>query len=123
MKNERSILRYDNTESMIEIFFMFLEWQLFIYFSFDAELHLVHYKSTYDNISAAVADNQPDSLAVVGILIKEASHWDQFDHVRDSESVENLKKAALQLSRPYRGPQSPSEELEVVVGQLMCDIT
>ena len=84
---------------------------------------MVHYKSTYDNISAAVADNQADSLAVVGILIKEASNWDQFDHVRDSESVENLKKAALQLSRPYRGPLAPSEEVEVVVDQLMSDIT
>ena len=39
-------------------------------FSYDAELHLVHYKSTYSDISAAVAAGQPDSLAVVGILIK-----------------------------------------------------
>ena len=40
-------------------------------FSFDAELHLVHYKSSYSNIGAAVAANMSDSLAVVGILIKD----------------------------------------------------
>ena len=39
-------------------------------FSYDAELHLVHYKSTYDNFSAAVHDGQPDSLAVVGIFLR-----------------------------------------------------
>lgn len=39
-------------------------------FSFDAELHLVHYKSSYSSINAAIAADQPDSLAVVGILIK-----------------------------------------------------
>ena len=47
-------------------------------FSFDAELHLVHYKSTYDNISAAVADGQNDSLAVVGIFMREATKWHQW---------------------------------------------
>ena len=40
------------------------------FFSYDAELHLVHYKSSYDNFSAAVHDGQPDSLAVVGILLR-----------------------------------------------------
>ena len=106
----------------MKIFFLFFEWQLFIYFSFDAELHLVHYKSTYDSFSAAVKDNQADSLAVVGILIKEASKWDQWNNVRDLDSVENLRKAALQRSKPSRGSES-SEELEVVLDQLMSGIT
>ena len=101
---------------------MLLDCQLFIYFSFDAELHLVHYKSTYDSFSAAVKDNQADSLAVVGILIKEASKWDKWNNVRDLDSVENLRKAALQRSKGSIGPVS-SKELEVVLDQLMSGIS
>ena len=56
-------------------------------FSYDGELHLVHYKSTYDNISAAIADNQTDSLAVVGIFLREADVWDQWKSGRDAESI------------------------------------
>ena len=44
--------------------------QISYIFSYDAELHLVHYKSSYDNFSAAVHDGQPDSLAVVGIFLR-----------------------------------------------------
>jgi len=77
--------------------------------SYDGELHLVHYKSTYDNISAAIADNQTDSLAVVGIFLREADVWDQWRSGRDAESILNLKTAALGLSRNWRGPTAPKK--------------
>ena len=92
-------------------------------FSFDAELHLVHYKSTYDNISAAVADGQNDSLAVVGIFMNEASKWHQWKGERESDSISNLRTAAVDLSRNWRGPAAPSAEVEVVIDQLLSGIT
>ena len=91
--------------------------------SFDAELHLVHYKSTYDNISAAVADGQPDSLAVVGIFMREATTWDQWRGAKDSDSVNHLKMAALELSRNWKGPAAPSAQMEVVMDQFLSGIT
>ena len=91
--------------------------------SFDAELHLVHYKSTYDNISAAVADGQPDSLSVVGILMREATTWDQWKGAKDSDSVNHLRNAALELSRNWKGPAAPSAEMEVVMDQFLSGIT
>merc|ERR1712241_545823 len=39
--------------------------------SYDGELHLVHYRSDYDSLSAALEDGQGNSLAVVGIFIEE----------------------------------------------------
>ena len=82
----------------------------------------MHYKSTYDNISAAVADGQPDSLAVVGIFMREVGPFDQFSGVKDSESVDNLRAAALKLSRPFRGPASPTVDLEVVLDQFVSSL-
>ena len=92
-------------------------------FSYDGELHLVHYKSTYDNISAAVADNQTDSLAVVGIFLREADVWDQWKSGKEAESILNLKSAALGLSRNWRGPTAPNLDMEIVLDQLVSSIT
>ena len=91
--------------------------------SYDGELHLVHYKSTYDNISAAIADNQTDSLAVVGIFLREADVWDQWKSGRDAESILNLKNAALGLSRNWKGPMAPKLDMEIVLDQLVSSIT
>ena len=92
-------------------------------FSYDGELHLVHYKSTYDNISAAIADNQTDSLAVVGIFLREATAWDQWKGGKDAESINNLRTAALGLSRNWRGPTAPHLDMEIVLDQLLSSIT
>ena len=92
-------------------------------FSYDGELHLVHYKSTYDNISAAIADNQSDSLAVVGLFLREAGTWDQWRGSHDAESIINLKTAALGLSRSWRGPTAPKMDMEIVFDQLLSSIT
>ena len=92
------------------------------YFSYDAELHLVHYKSTFDNISAAIASNESDALAVVGILIDEASTWDQQVASKSRQTVDKLRKSALELSRPWRGPVR-TIELEVIPNQFISEIT
>ena len=93
------------------------------YFSFDAELHLVHYNSNYDDISAAIADNQNDSLAVVGIFIREVMDWDQYSGVMDSDTITNLKMAANELSKPRRGPNAASTEVEIILDQFTSAIT
>ena len=92
-------------------------------FSYDGELHLVHYKSTYDNISAAIADGQSDSLAVVGIFLREATTWDQWRGEHDDESINSLKIAALELSRSWRGPAAPKIDMEIILDQLLSSIT
>ena len=84
---------------------------------------MVHYNSNYDNISAAIADNQTDSLAVVGIFIREVMPWDQFRGVMDSETITNLKMAANELSQPRRGPSAASTEMEVLLDQFTSAIT
>ena len=82
----------------------------------------MHYKSTYDNISAAVEDGQADSLAVVGIFIREAGPFDQFSGVEDSQSLANLRAAALTLSRPFRGPSPPTVDVEIVLDQFVSSM-
>ena len=84
---------------------------------------MVHYNSRYDNISEAIADNQTDSLSVVGIFIREVMTWDQFRGVADSETVTNLKMAANELSKPRQGPTTASTEMEVILDQLTSAIT
>merc|ERR1711935_111617 len=91
--------------------------------SYDAELHLVHYRSDYDNLTAAIADGQGNSLAVVGIFIQETMPWDQYHGVMDSETVNNLKMAANELSKPRRGPAALSTDMEVVLDQFTSAIT
>ena len=59
--------------------------------SYDAELHLVHYKSSYASFAAAYDDAKPDSLAVIGIFLEEASG------ITDSTSMDNLRLAAKEL--------------------------
>ena len=83
----------------------------------------MHYKSTYDNISAAVADGQNDSLAVLGIFIREATTWDQWRGAKDSDSVNNLRMAALELSKNWKGPAAPSKQVEIAMDQFLSGIT
>ena len=66
--------------------------------------------------------NQADSLAVMVVLIKEDTVWNQMNKGRDSESIEKLRKAASSLARPYRGPSSPTVELELVLDQFIASV-
>ena len=97
--------------------------QIYYIFSYDGELHLVHYKSSYDNFSAAVQDGQADSLSVVGIFLREESEWDQHRNHPDSASLSNLRAAAVQLSHRWKGPSQPSIDVEIVPDQLLSGIT
>ena len=84
---------------------------------------MVHYRSDYDSLAAALADGQGNSLAVVGIFIEETEPWDQYHGVQDSETVDTLKKAANELSKPRRGPTTASTDMEVVLDQFTSGIT
>ena len=84
-----------------------------LFIRFDGELHLVHYNEVYDNISHAVGEGMPNGLAVVGILLKEVTEWDQYTSVQDSNTVNSLRMGALELARPWYGPSAPSAEIEV----------
>ena len=86
-------------------------------------MHLVHYKSTFESIGAAVASNESDALAVVGILIQEASTWDQHAAGKPSQTGEMLRKGAIELSRAWRGPGAPSVDLEVIPDHFISEIT
>jgi len=79
---------------------------------YDGELHLVHYNEVYDNFSHAVSEGYPNSLAVVGIFLKEVTPWMQETAVQDSATVNSLRKAALELARPWTGPSAPYIDME-----------
>ena len=90
-----------------------------ISYSYDGELHLVHYKSTFESLGAAAASGESDALAVVGILLIEGTVWDQHGGAPEYESIQSLKIAATKLSRPWRGPGIPEVNMEIVLEQLM----
>jgi len=91
--------------------------------SYDGELHLVHYKSTFDDLAAAAASGESDALAVVAIFLDEGTSWDQHRGAQEYESIQKLKMAANKLSTPWRGPQPHVVEMEIVLEQLMGSIT
>ena len=72
----------------------------------------MHYNEVYDNFSHAVSEGYPNSLAVVGIFLKEVTPWMQETAVQDSATVNSLRKAALELSRPWTGPSAPYIDME-----------
>ena len=94
-----------------------------ISYSYDGELQLVHYKSTFDNFQAAAASGERDALAVVAILLEADSAWDQDRAAPEYESIQSLKIAAIELSRPWRGPGHAKVKTEIVLGQLMGSLT
>ena len=94
-----------------------------IFFSYDGELHLVHYKRTFDDLAAAAASGESDALAVVAIFLDEGTSWDQHRGAQEYESIQKLKMAANKLSTPWRGPQPHVVEMEIVLEQLMGSIT
>ena len=84
---------------------------------------MVHYKSSFDSLSDAVASNESDALSVVGIFLQEGTSWDQHSPRRPSETLNNLRKAAIQLSRPWRGPGAPMAEVEFIIDEFISEIT
>ena len=76
-------------------------------------MHLVHYNEVYDNISQAVAEGMGNGLAVVGIFLKEVTDWDQEMNVKDSATVNSLRKGAMELAKPWYGPTAPTVDIEL----------
>jgi len=91
--------------------------------SYDGELHLVHYKSNFEDLAAAAASGESDALAVVAIFLDEGTAWDQHRGAPEYETIQELKMAATKLSRPWRGPQPHVFEMEIVLEQLMGSIS
>ena len=84
---------------------------------------MVHYKSTFEDLSAAAASGESDALAVVGIFLDEEAVWDQHIPHPEYEALQSLKKAAKKLSHRWRGPEAPKVEMDIVLEQLMGSIT
>ena len=88
-------------------------------YSYDGELQLVHYKSTFKDLEAAVASGESNALAVVAILLDEGNAWDQHRGAPEYESIQSLKTAANKLSRTRRGPVAAEVDVEIVLEQLV----
>ena len=57
-----------------------IDWpnnEIFNISSYEAEIQFVHYKSSYDNYTHAVDDNQTDSLAIVAVFVEEVPKLSQ----------------------------------------------
>ena len=92
-------------------------------YSYDGELQLFHYKSTYTNFAAAAASGESDALAVVAILLEADTAWDQNRAAQEYESIHSLKMGAIKLSRPWRGPGHAKVDVDIVFAQLLGSLT
>ena len=86
--------------------------------SYEAELQLIHYKSSYANFSAAVEDNQTDSIAIVAILIKEGSKFGE-NHIPYPEAIMELLYKVGQLTQ---SEINTPIEMEVTLDQFVSNI-
>lgn len=86
--------------------------------SYEAELQLIHYKSSYDNFTAAVAANQTDSLAIVAIMIKEVSKFGD-NHISYPEAIMELLYKAGELTQ---SEVDTPIEMEVTLDQFVSNI-
>ena len=89
------------------------------YFSYEAEIQFVHYKSSYNNFTEAVADNQTDSLAILAVFIAEQSYFGDDSHISSSEAVSELMTQALALAREEI---NTALDMNVTLDQLISNI-
>ena len=89
------------------------------YSSYEAEIQFVHYKSSYNNFTEAVTDNQTDSLAIVAVFISEQSYFGGDNHISSPEAVSELMTQALALSREEI---NTALEMNVTLDQLVSNI-
>ena len=89
------------------------------YSSYEAEIQFVHYKSSYNNFTEAVADNQTDSLAIVAVLIAEQSYFGGDNYISSPEAVSELMTQAVALSREEL---NTALEMNVTLDQLISNI-
>ena len=92
-------------------------------FSYDAELHMVHYdNATYSSVDEAITGGTSKALAIVAILLKVNTVWDQFNIGKDSGSLIWLRRGAQELAGKWVGPSSPSVPIEMNLDQFMDEI-
>ena len=89
-----------------------------LYFSYEAEIQFVHYKSSYNNFTDAVDDNQTDSLAIIAVFIAEGSLFGD-DYLSFPEAVTELMTQAAALSREEI---DTALEMNVTLDQLVSNI-
>ena len=89
------------------------------YSSYEAEIQFVHYKSSYNNLTEAVADNQTDSLAIVAVFIAEQSYFGGDNHISSPEAVSELMTQAVALSQEEL---NTALEMNVTLDQLISNI-
>ena len=92
---------------------------------------MVHYRnssaagnSVYSSVDEAVADATADAgaLAIVAILLKVNTVWDQWKVGGDSESLNFLRLGAQDLSHAWVGPSSPSVTVQMNLDNFMDEI-
>ena len=86
--------------------------------SYEAEIQFVHYKSSYNNFTEAVADNQTDSLAIVAVFVAEQSFLGD-NYLSYPEAVAELMIHAAALSRDEI---DTALDMNVTLDQLVSNI-
>ena len=84
---------------------------------------MVHYdNATYSSVDEAITGGTSKALAIVAILLKVNTVWDQFNIDKDSGSLNFLRRGALDLAGKWVGPSSPSTTVEMSLDQFMDEI-
>ena len=87
-------------------------------FSYEAEIQFVHYKSSYDNYTHAVDDNQTDSLAIVAVFVAEVPILSE-EYTPYPKAITELMNKAAELSTLEVGE---TLEMDVTLDQLITNI-
>ena len=92
--------------------------QICVLSSYEAEIQFVHYKSSYNSFTEAVADNQTDSLAIVAVFVAEQSFIGD-NYLSYPEAVAELMIQAAALSRDEI---DTALDMNVTLDQLVSNI-
>ena len=84
----------------------------------------MHYRNdTYASVDDAItANDDAAGLAIVAILLKVNTAWDQFTVGVDSDSLNFLRLGAQDLSNAWVGPSSPSVTVQMNLDNFMDKI-
>ena len=83
----------------------------------------MHYRNDYSSVDEAIIGNDAGALAIVAILLKVNTAWDQFTVGVDSDSLNFLRLGAQDLSSAWVGPSSPSVTVQMNLDNFMDEIT
>ena len=84
---------------------------------------MVHYdNATYSSVDEAITGGTSKALAIVAILLKVNTVWDQFNIGKESGSLTFLRRGAQDLAGKWVGPSSPSVTVKMSLDQFMDEI-